>query len=91
MKYIWLQQMLDGQNYLDAVKIYIVHPDCKRHPEVNANISCTNGTLEIRWPTDMTYDGGNTDAPSDILLRLRERMRGQFSLFEIFIISRTPS
>ena len=53
-------------------------------------MTCTNNTLTVSWPTDVTYDGGVVEVPSELTQALNDRIAAKGRAFYLVMLTNTP-
>ena len=57
---------------------------------MNLKLTCTNNTLKVSWPTDVTYDGSVVEAPRELTEALNDRIAAKGRAFYLYILTNTP-
>ena len=53
-------------------------------------LTCTNNTLTVSWPTDVTYDGSVIEVPSELTEALNDRIAVKGRAFYLVMLTNTP-
>ena len=69
-----------------------VSVDCKPLADSPANISCKDDELTVYWPTDLTFEEGVRDIPSELRITLTNRLAAlsQHPILDLVLIKSNP-
>ena len=56
---------------------------------MNLKLFCTNNTLTVGWPTDVTHNGRVVEVPSELTQALNDRIVAKGTAFYLVMLTNT--